>query len=120
MWLGLEHYIQLPGKNKLLQLHVTRSGTLHSNPSVSRLNICKYVLFSDDGKCVVVTGPAGCGKSALLCKWLMQVKETRNPPVLVYHFIGCAMDSDSKLLLFTFHTYIHLMFKHTVLGTRVH
>ena len=31
MWLGLEHYIQLLGKNKLVQLHVTRSGTLQSN-----------------------------------------------------------------------------------------
>ncbi|XP_041350705.1 TPR repeat-containing protein DDB_G0287407-like [Gigantopelta aegis] len=52
------------------------------------------VLSAHDNKSVVITGTAGSGKSALLCKWVKQVKEAIDPPVLVYHFIGCAVGSD--------------------------
>ncbi|XP_033755344.1 TPR repeat-containing protein DDB_G0287407-like [Pecten maximus] len=43
----------------------------------------------------LVTGPAGCGKSALVCNWLHKLMQ--NPAYshccVVHHFVGCARDS---------------------------
>ncbi|OWF34800.1 hypothetical protein KP79_PYT14199 [Mizuhopecten yessoensis] len=45
----------------------------------------------------LITGPAGCGKSALICNWLHSL--TQNPTYrhccVVHHFVGCSRDSAS-------------------------
>ncbi|XP_060081053.1 TPR repeat-containing protein DDB_G0287407-like [Ylistrum balloti] len=43
----------------------------------------------------LITGPAGCGKSALICNWIHRLM--KNPAYshccVVHHFVGCARDS---------------------------
>ncbi|CAL1529408.1 unnamed protein product [Lymnaea stagnalis] len=39
---------------------------------------------------VLVKGPAGCGKSALLANLIKTYKESKTDTHLVYHFVGCA------------------------------
>ncbi|KAL8608276.1 hypothetical protein ACOMHN_042143 [Nucella lapillus] len=39
---------------------------------------------------VLIVGPAGSGKSALLSNWTQQLEATHPELVLIYHFVGCA------------------------------
>ncbi|KAK7504283.1 hypothetical protein BaRGS_00004587 [Batillaria attramentaria] len=54
------------------------------------LGFLKAYLSKDSGGCVLVTGPAGCGKSALLSNWTTQFDSTWSDVLLIYHFVGCA------------------------------
>ncbi|XP_046575711.1 TPR repeat-containing protein DDB_G0287407-like [Haliotis rubra] len=55
------------------------------------------VINADDNPRVMVCGPAGSGKSALLSCWIPKLREEEKGLIVAYHFIGCAPDSDSPL-----------------------
>ncbi|XP_070180221.1 TPR repeat-containing protein DDB_G0287407-like isoform X2 [Littorina saxatilis] len=48
------------------------------------------VLDKEEKGSVLITGPAGSGKSAVLCNWTAELEKSRPDVVLIYHFVGCA------------------------------
>lgn len=54
-----------------------------------------FSIFTDSPQPIVVTGPPGSGKSALLCNLVLRLKHDRNYAI-VYHFIGFAEGSTGE------------------------
>ncbi|KAL4238737.1 hypothetical protein ACF0H5_003444 [Mactra antiquata] len=51
-------------------------------------------LSSENNRHILLTGEAGCGKSALLCNWINTLKQQHHDNyVVIYHFIGFAEGS---------------------------
>ncbi|CAG5114750.1 unnamed protein product [Candidula unifasciata] len=49
---------------------------------------------------VLVHGPAGCGKSALLANLVKQLQDSENQVNFIYHFVGCAQGTtDPKSIM---------------------
>lgn len=47
---------------------------------------------------VLVHGPAGCGKSALLANIVKHIKDSDSGVDAIYHFVGCAKGTTGILL----------------------
>ncbi|XP_071079623.1 TPR repeat-containing protein DDB_G0287407-like [Haliotis cracherodii] len=55
------------------------------------------VIDAEDSPRIMVCGPAGSGKSALLSSWIPKLRQEERGLIVAYHFIGCAPGSDSPL-----------------------
>ena len=47
---------------------------------------------------MLVTGPAGSGKSALLSNWTAQLEADHPDVAMVFHFVGCAPGTTGKVI----------------------